>query len=67
MKQHAGSLFLAAPARVGFAVCSLLQALIVYRGAQIIEREDATSADKGGLLLATALVYGGILVGDLIV
>lgn len=60
IKQHYGSLLLAVPARIGLAVCSFAQPFIIYHAVDIVDRTDATDAEKNGLVLATALVYTGI-------
>lgn len=60
LKQHWGALLLAAPARIGLSVCLFAQPFIVYHAVDMVDRTDATYADKNSLVFATALVYGGI-------
>lgn len=64
LRQHGGSLLLAVPARIGYAVTSFAQPFIVYRAVDIVNRQNVPNAEKHGMVVSTALVYAGIAVSQ---
>lgn len=66
VKLHISPILLAAPPRILFAICMFAQPLLIYHIVDVVDRNGMTDADRHSLVMATAMVYGGIGVGPFI-